>query len=113
MRHVRNLDGDEVDALQGQIEEVKTYLKENRSKVRTLLPWLTECTKEELKYMEDYFILRFQVFPSLKNFLKNPTLISYDSLDELFIGEQYEKLKQNNKSMGLTKRIKRSKKSSI
>lgn len=66
------------------IEQIQKYLKDNRKKVNNLLPWITEASEDELQFVEDYFINKYQVLPSLKSFLKDPILISFDNIEELF-----------------------------
>lgn len=111
MRHERQMSEDEVQEVRSQIKELQLHLKTHRKLVNDKLCWLTEIPKSDRQYLEDYFILKYQVLPSLKNILKNPVLYSYDSLDELLAEGDTDdkKRKQNNKSMGAATYAKRSK----
>jgi hypothetical protein len=103
MRHETNLTDDEIDEVKGQIDEVITHLIENWKNIKNKLPWLTTLTKKELQEVEDYYTIKYQVLPSLKSMLQNPTLISYDSIDEILTeGDSNEKRQKRNKCVGHT-----------
>lgn len=70
---------DIIASFQESVKGIEEYLKDNKKKVQQLLPWITEASKDELQFVEDYFIQKYQVLPSLKRFLKDPVLISFDS----------------------------------
>ena len=71
---------DIIASFQESVKDIEEYLKDNKKKVQQLLPWITEASKDELQFVEDYFIQKYQVLPSLKRFLKDPVLISFDSI---------------------------------
>ncbi len=69
----KKLDQVEIDELQDQVDRLRETIKRDRKKVQHLLRWLTEATKEELEFVETYFITR-DVYKTLLDTLKNPVV---------------------------------------
>lgn len=84
MRKEERASDDFIASSEKDVKAIEAYLRDNKKKVDKLLPWVTEISKEELQFVEDYFISKYQVLPALKRFLKDPVLISFDSTEELF-----------------------------